>query len=71
MTRDQLPYPRYEGLKHAKAFTLPDRLFLSEGYRSHIVEKGVTVKLLTSKNFGYVILPPEAKAPWDQRIFAY
>lgn len=57
-----LPFPRYIGIKHVRDYELPKDLLLEQW----IIAKGTVVKIFQTKDFGYCILPAEAK---DKRGF--
>lgn len=52
-----LPFPQHVGIKHIKAFVLPWNLSVEQW----TIPAGTTVKIWTSTNFGYVLLPKECK----------
>ena len=52
-----LPFPRFAGTKHAKDFVLPEDCW----FEQWDIPAGTTVKLVTSQNFGIVVLPAGTK----------
>lgn len=60
----QLPFPRYKGLKHNKLYKTTETLFLEQWQ----IPKGITVRLVTGQDFGYVILPSNCHLGGDYEL---
>lgn len=73
MTIKNLPFPRKAGFKHATTYCLQEKLLLSneDSFNTYVVEAGTEVKLITSTNFGLVVLPKNKPASNGQRLFRY
>lgn len=65
MTISQLPFPKYTGLKHVREYTLFEPMFIE----SQRIPAGTTIKLITGRDFGFVILPPNMG--FHRRFFKY
>lgn len=70
MNITDLPFPKYKNLK-TKEYILPEDLYLEQW----IIPKGTTVKLTTSQDFSFCILPVGCKDitgyVMHRRIFRY
>lgn len=66
-----LPFPRHSGMKHIKEYILLEDLFLEQW----TVPAKTTIKLVTSTNFGLVVLPVDCQDKRGftipQRLFRY
>lgn len=65
----QLPFPKKIGVKHKVEYVLPKELFVpTEGMNGIKVPAGTKVKLYTTYNFGWLVLP---EAIQGRRIFQW
>jgi len=67
LSDNSLPWPRWEGLKHAKEVVLQDDLHVE----LWTIKRGTKVKLFIGRNFGYCIVPKDAVPFGIKRIFKY
>lgn len=71
MSISELPFPRFEGSKYTKEIKLTTDFYLSQW----IVPKETKVKLFTTRDFGYCIIPTNTQDvrgfTIPRRIFKY
>jgi len=71
LTIKELPFPEKVGLDNAISYTLPLDLYVDK----YIIPEGTTIKLVTTENFGFIVLkyqtPDIDGRPIPRQLFRY
>jgi len=61
MTMEQLPFPKFAGIKHQREYVTPEHLILSDISMPGLltIPAGTTIKLHVMRDYGVVQIPKE------------